>query len=663
MIRYATSRYFRIFYFAVVSFFAGIVTVGCPGTKNTASETMSPSSVNRNKDAAATGAFKETDPWQLTTTNVNAVRGNQDIYLSSGTLGATFGEGGFGEKEGVVYRAGLYDAQEVLKPVPAGHIPAIAAPKPNEPYKQTLDMKSGVLTTEYDRRTVTAFISAARPDVVVIHAKGVTENEIMSGATDRIGKAEAIPGAAGVPTRYVYADYAYGPETGTTDAFTAVYALSETSTEQGAKEEAAKATQSALAAGYAALLAEHTRVWEKRWASAGITIDGDPEAQQLVNKLTFDLLQSVRVGGDGSVAPEALSGNFYKGHIFWDADIWMFPALLAQYPDAAKNLLDYRHKHLPEARAIAKAQGFAGADYPWESASTGKETAPSGFSTERHVTAGVGFAAWQYFLATGDAAWLKERGYPVLSGVADHFASRAKKNAATGKYEIKGVFGPDENKGKVDNNTYTNALAKYCLEAAGKAAKIVGRPINPKWAEVAKNIALPFDKEKGAYLARDADELRSTKQADGELVIYPARLPMSKAAAEKTFDLHAPRPIKTGPAMTASMHALIAARLGRADEAEKYFRESYRPFVRGPFVLFSEKRSLDRCVFTTGAGGILQSVVYGFGGVDFDEWDGMTKAPVALPPSWKSLTIRGVQHNGKRYTVTVTKDGRTVTAE
>jgi trehalose/maltose hydrolase-like predicted phosphorylase len=614
------------------------------------------------RDAKATGAFVNTDPWQLTTTDANAARGNQGIYLSNGTLGATFGKSGFGDKEAVVYRAGLYDAQEVLKPIPAGHIPAIAAPKPDEPYKQTLDMKSGVLTTEYDQRTVTAFVSAAQPDIVVIHVKGATKEEALPGVSDRIGKPEAVPGAKGVPTKYVCAEYAQALDAGATDAFTAVYALSEGTTEAGAKQTASAAAQSALKGGFAALLAAHTRAWEDRWGQAGITIDGDPEAQQLVNKLTFDLLQSVRVGEDDSVAPEALSGNFYKGHIFWDADIWMFPALLAQYPDAAKNLLDYRYKHLEQARAIAKAEGFAGADYPWESAASGRETAPSGFSTERHVTAGVGFAAWQYYLATGDAAWLKERGWPVLSGVADHFASRAKKSATTGKYEIKGVFGPDENKGKVDNNTYTNALAKYCMEAAGEASTVVGKPANPKWAEVAKNIALPFDKAKGAYLARDADELNSTKQADGELVIYPARLPMPKETAEKTFDLHAPRPIKSGPAMTASMHALIAARLGRAEEAEKYFRDSYRPFVRGPFVLFSEKRSLDRCVFTTGAGGLLQSVIYGFGGVDFDNWNAMAKAPVALPPTWKSLTIRGVQYKGKRYTVTVTKDGRTVTA-
>ncbi|MBC8135346.1 MAG: glycoside hydrolase family 65 protein [Fibrella sp.] len=648
--------------FVLTLLLGGIALSGCPGGNNDAETTVTPT-LRPTRDAKATGAFVDTDPWLLTTTDANAARGNQGIYLSNGTIGATFGNRGFGDKEGVVYRTGLYDEKEALRPIPAGHIAAIAAPKPDEPYRQTLDIRRGVLSTEYDRSTVTAFVSAARPDIVVIHVKGIPKNEIMSGATDRLGKSEAIFGAKGVPTRYVCADYAYGADPDATDSFTAVYALSEAVTEQGAKKAAATAAQTALASGFEALLTEHTLAWESRWAESGITIDGDPEAQQLVNKLMFDLLQSVRVGGDDSVAPEALSGNFYKGHIFWDADIWMFPALLAQYPDAAKNLLDYRYKHLPEARAIAEAQGFAGADYPWESASSGRETAPSGFSTERHVTAGVGFAAWQYFLATGDTAWLKERGYPVLSGVADHFSSRAKKNVASGKYEIKGVFGPDENKGKVDNNTYTNALAKYCLEAAGKASKIVGKPVDPKWAEVAKNIALPFDKEKGAYLTRDADELKSTKQADGELVIYPARLPMPKATAEKTFDLHAPRPIKTGPAMTASMHALIAARLGRDEEAERYFRESYRPFVRGPFALFSEKRTLDRCVFTTGAGGILQSVIYGFGGVDFDDWDAMAKAPVALPPTWKSLTIRGVQHQGKRYTVTVTKDGRTVTAE
>ncbi|MBC8142020.1 MAG: glycoside hydrolase family 65 protein, partial [Armatimonadetes bacterium] len=118
-----------------------------------------------------------------------------------------------------------------------------------------------------------------------------------------------------------------------------------------------------------------------------------------------------------------------------------------------------------------------------------------------------------------------------------------------------------------------------------------------------------------------------------------------------------------GPAMTASMHALIAARLGRAADSETYFRVSYRPFVRGAFLLFSEKRTLDRCVFTTGAGGILQSVIYGFGGVDYDQWDKIPTTKPTLPPTWKSLTLRGVQYRGKRYTITTTPEKRTVVEE
>ena len=135
----------------------------------------------------------------------------------------------------------------------------------------------------------------------------------------------------------------------------------------------------------------------------------------------------------------------------------------------AMNNVYYRFKHMEQAKAHAKAQGLSGADYPWESAASGKEVAPGGFATGRHVTAGIGWAVWQYWLATGDKTWLAERGYPMLSAIADHFASRAKKNPTTGQYEIKTVFGPDELKGRVDNNTYTNAMAANCLRYAGEA--------------------------------------------------------------------------------------------------------------------------------------------------------------------------------------------------
>ena len=135
------------------------------------------------------------------------------------------------------------------------------------------------------------------------------------------------------------------------------------------------------------------------------------------------------------------------------------------------------------------------------------------------------------------------------------------------------------------------------------------------------------------------------------------------AASLVTFAFHAARPIKNGPAMTDSIHALGWARLGDAKQAEENFRASYKPFMRGPFLLFSEKRSLDRCDFATGQGGVLQSVLYGFGGLDWEEFDGASKRPVALPPNWKRLTITGIRRGGMVYTLTVTPEARTLTPQ
>jgi trehalose/maltose hydrolase-like predicted phosphorylase len=598
------------------------------------------------------GAFAQTDPWLLTTTDPNANRGNHGIFLGNGYLGATFGANGGAGKDSVCYVAGVYDAKENLLRLPNWHDLGLPAPKSGDKYEQTLDMKRGVLTTKMGGVTITAFASAADPHIAVLHVDGAS-----------------LPASA-----------KKGDAIADTPLWIAVREVSEPNGNGWTRfveiQPAARSASSIDGLNYEGARAAHEAAWSKLWQEADIQIDGDTEAQQLIHKLMFDLLQSapswseppgkfypfysLLLGTSNSIPPETWSGDFYKGHIFWDAEVWMFPALLAQYPDRARTVLDYRYRHLPEARALAKKEGCAGVSFPWESAASGNEVAP-GFVNERHITADVGWAAWQYYLATQDKAWLKERGWPLLSGIADYWASRAKKNPATGKYDVRGVVGPDELKGTVDNNTYTNALAGYCLLAANEAARVIGQPAKPQWAIVAKNLALPFDKAKNRYLARENDTGEKTKQADGELLLYPAELPMDRKTAEATFDFHAARPIKNGPAMTTSIHALIAARLGRADQAEKSFRESYRPFVRGPFLLFSEKRSLDRCVFTTGAGGVLQSVLYGFGGLDWRDWDRIATRPVTLPPTWKRLTITGIRRAGKRYTLTVTPQQRTLT--
>ena len=607
---------------------------GCPSRPSEPQNaSLTPQTLNADRSA---GAFAQTDPWILETRDPNASRGNHGIFIGNGQIGVGVGASGSPES---LFLAGVYDAKETLQNFGSylpKHYPLQSGATS---YRQTLDMKRGVLTTQTDRGTLSVFASAVRPGVLVVN------RVLPPGLTASPGNGGALVRANG----HLVLCWRTEPD-GSLTLYLAPLAPGQT------PEAVLPASLS-----YEKLLASQEAAWQKIWKSADIQIDGDAEAQQLVHKLMFDLLQSTRPGMSESIAPESLSGDFYKGHIFWDAEIWMFPALLPQHPPYARTILDYRFKHLPEARAQAKKSGYQGADFPWESAASGNEVAPGGFSTGRHVTAGVGWATWQYYLATGDIKWLKERGWPLLSGVADYFASRAKKNAQTNKYDINGVFGPDELKGTVNNNTYTNAMAANVLRYAGRAAKIVNQKADPKWQIVADNLTLPFDKTKNVFLARDNDKNEKTKQADGELLLFPAELSMNARTAEATFDFHKTRPIKNGPAMTDSIHALAAARLSRASEAESYFRDSYRPFVRGPFSLFSEKRSLDRAVFTTGAGGVLESVLYGFGGLDFAQKSGMIDAPPALPASWKKLTITGIARNNKRYTLTVTPQKRTLT--
>lgn len=617
-----------------------LLLVGCPSSNdadsinNAATPTTPPAS---DADRSA-GAFADTDPWILKATDPNAGRGNHGIFLGNGFLGATFGANGGADKNSRAYVAGLYDDKETIQPIPNWHDLGLPEPKAGETYEQTLDMKRGVLTTKMGATTVTALVSVANPNWAIVQVQGAEVKP-------------TVPSSADMPGAFT-ANYTDVPDTANKAFRRSVLIRSSAARESAPPppsfEEALKAQEAA---------------WAKRWEQADITIEGDPEAQQLVHKLLFDLMQSAYVGGTHSIAPETLSGEFYKGHIFWDAEVWMFPALVALHPELARSMLDYRFSHLKQAQELAKQQGCRGADFPWESAASGKETAPGGFSQGRHVTAGVGWATWLYWQATADSAWIKDRGWPLLSNIADYFATKAKKNPTTGKYDIKDVTGPDEFGIGVTNNTYTNAMARNVLLAATEAAKIVKQPANPTWAAVAKDIALPFDKANNRYLKYEKDDGKpGTKQADGELILYPAELPMDRKTAEATFDFHAARPIKNGPAMTDSIHALIAARLGRAEEAEKNFRDSYRPFMRGPFLLFSEKRSMDRCVFTTGAGGVLQSVIYGFGGLDYSRPNGLIDGPVALPKGWTKMTIKGINRGGKRYTLTVTPTGRTLTA-
>jgi trehalose/maltose hydrolase-like predicted phosphorylase len=408
---------------------------------------------------------------------------------------------------------------------------------------------------------------------------------------------------------------------------------------------ARKSVATAASGGGENLFAQHREAWARLWES-DIEIEGAPKDQLVARTLLFYLRQNARPGGDASIPPMGLTGDAFGGHIFWDAETWIFPALLAFHPEMARPLLDYRYRTLPAARANAHAEGMPGASYAWESAATGTEQGPEPYRNGRHVTADIALAVWQYYAATGDRGWLAERGWPILQATAEYWVGRASRSG--GRFGIKRVTTPDENAGIVDNSAWVNFAARRNLEISADVGNLLGRPVNPRWLQVAKGLTLPRDPQTG--LIREHDSYRGVKikQADTLLLLFPGGLSLPAEEQARLYDYYAPRAIEVGPAMTDSIHAIIAARLGRADEAYRQFRDSYEPFLRPHFLLFSEKRTRDNLYFLTGAAGTLQSILYGFGGLRLGDADQPTEKAL-LPPPWKSLTLRGVSWQGRRY--------------
>src|SRR6476660_8149059 len=255
--------------------------------------------------------------------------------------------------------------------------------------------------------------------------------------------------------------------------------------------EAERATIFAKLEGRERLLQFHNKAWDELWKS-DIIIDGDQQTQQDVHSMLYHLYSFVREGTALSPSPMGLSGLGYNGHVFWDTELWMFPALLVLHPELAKSMVEYRFQRLEAAKRNAFSHGYKGAMFPWESAETGVEETPvwalSG-PFEHHITADVAIAAWNYYLVTQDKSWLREKGWPILSATADFWASRVERNGP-GHYDIKNVVAADEWAENVDNNAFTNAAAKANLQFATDAAKILGINADPDWINVASNIPI-----------------------------------------------------------------------------------------------------------------------------------------------------------------------------
>ncbi len=418
--------------------------------------------------------------------------------------------------------------------------------------------------------------------------------------------------------------------------------------------EAERMTIFAKLEGKDRLINFHNKAWDSLWTS-DIIIDGAPDAaqaQQDVHSMMYHLYSFTREGTAYSPSPMGLSGLGYNGHVFWDAELWMFPALLVLHPEIAKSMIEYRFQRLEAAKRNAFSHGYKGAMYPWESATTGVEETPvwalSG-PFEHHITADVALAAWNYYLVTQDIQWLRDKGWPILSATADFWASRVERNG-TNKYEIKNVVAADEWAENVDNNAFTNAAAIANLNAATQAAKILGIVPNTDWQNVADNIPV-LKLDNGVTKEHATYNGEGIKQADVNLLAYPLKQITDAAQIKKDLEYYETRiPNEGTPAMTQAIFALLYSRLGDGEKAYHWFKDAYQPNLNPPFRVIAETKGGTNPYFATGAGGILQSILMGFGGLNITS-NGITQVKSTLPPQWKSLTLKGIGVERKTYIV------------
>ena len=396
------------------------------------------------------------------------------------------------------------------------------------------------------------------------------------------------------------------------------------------------------------VLVDHVNKWGTLW-QGDIVIDGDIDAQRDVRLALYHLYAFSKEGSDLSISPMGLSSQGYNGHIFWDTELWMFPPVLVFNPEMARSYLNYRFNRLEKAKQKAHNYGFAGAMYPWESDDTGEEATPTFALTgafEHHITADIGIAVWNYFRTTGDIAWLKEKGYPMLKEIADFWVSRSVRNT-DGSYSINNVVGADEFAPNVDDNAFTNGAAKTVLENAGAAAKAVGVEPNKDWKVVADNLKFNYF-DNGIMKEHKTYNGEIIKQADVNLLAYPLGVVSNEKKIENDLKYYESKISVEGPAMGYSVLSILHARLGNTEEAYELFKKAYVPNKRPPFGALSESPTSNNPYFSTGAGGMLQMVIFGFGGLHFTD-NGLIQMPVKLPKNWKKLEIKGVGIDKRTY--------------
>jgi len=464
--------------------------------------------------------------------------------------------------------------------------------------------------------------------------------------------------------------------------------------------EALGKLKAATARGYQRLKADHMAAWLDNWEASDVLIEGDDEAQRAIRFNLFQVLAAAPRHDDRvSIPAKTLSGFGYRGHVFWDTEIFIVPFLTLTQPDLARNLLMYRCHTLPGARRKAANSGYEGAMYAWESAATGDETTPRWVpladgellriwcgDIELHITTDVAYATWNYWQTTGDDDWMRRYGAEIFLDTAVFWASRVEENGERGCYEIHDIIGPDEYHEHVDNNAFTNRMIQWHLETAqevlawlqredpARAAELEQQldltpPRLSRWADIAGHMLVLHDPESGLFeqfegffdlpdinladcepreesmqsilSVEGANQRQVLKQPDVLALLYMLPDDYDRQTLRTNWDYYAPRTDHTyGSSLGPSIHAILACELDMPEVA-------YEHFMRAALVDLDDVRgNTADGIHAASAGGVWQAVVFGFGGVHMTQ-EALVATP-RLPAGWQRLKFR-LQHRGEWY--------------
>jgi trehalose/maltose hydrolase-like predicted phosphorylase len=427
-----------------------------------------------------------------------------------------------------------------------------------------------------------------------------------------------------------------------------------------------RAAQRARVAGADALLARHEAAWHALWRS-DILVEGDDSLQRAIHSDLFYLLENSSANTEQPMAACGFS-PYYLGHVFWDNDSWDFPVLLLLHPERARSQIAFRFRTLGAAEERARAYGFRGAMFPWESdPARGTDETPyfahENAAREIHVNGDVSIAQWQYYLASGDRDWLRERGFPVIRATAEFWTSRVVYAQATDRYEILHVTSPDEAYSDVNNDSFTNAIAQRNLQIATAAAQVLGVKPDARWDAIARKLYIPFSVRDQRHLDFDPSIPHDKRTWMGSALSFlaypPLDLPMSAGVRRNDFNF-AVRSLKEltpdANAMPLAMISLEAAELGDANAAELWLQRQQGGFVKPPFDVRSETALNNTTYILATVAGFLQNFLYGFTGLRIGERGLTPEYPPVLPPAWKTLTLKNLSFKGRRFDYVVSHD-------